>query len=282
MKATFRSILAATDLSRTGNDAVKRAALLAAANDIGTIRALHVTDKSWHVPMMHKDGSHDNSHRLLGDLAVLVRHERGLDVTPRIRNGSMLRVIAAEARHFDLLIIGASQDHSIRDLFLGSTAERLLDTMEAPILVVRHPPKGSYQRVLVAMELSDFDETVIAFARAVAPEAQLDLMHVFDNRFERKLRSAGVGAEAIREYRSVSREQALKEMRVAAERVPDRSREIVVPGPIASTVLRQGRSTKADLIVVGHPKRSWLANLLIRRTAAGVLADAPSDVLVVH
>jgi nucleotide-binding universal stress UspA family protein len=46
--------------------------------------------------------------------------------------------------------------------------------------------------------------------------------------------------------------------------------------------VEHARSSHADLIVVGRPGRSWLANLLLRRVADLVLADSTSDVLVVH
>jgi nucleotide-binding universal stress UspA family protein len=47
-------------------------------------------------------------------------------------------------------------------------------------------------------------------------------------------------------------------------------------------VVSQARSSNADLIVVGHPRRSWLSSLLVPRIAARVLAGARSEVLAVH
>lgn len=280
MKPRIKSIIAATDLSPQGNDAVRRAALLASAHGIGSIRALHVTDTRWR--SVRGAPTEENAHRLLGELAVQVRHEHGLTVLPRTRRGRTLSVIAAETAHCDLLVMGASSDHVVRDLVLGSTAERLLAKTRSSILVVRKPPRSAYRRVLVALDFSGFDETALAAARAVAPEAHFHLMHVFDTSYEGKMRYAGVGPETIQDYRSMSRELAMREMITTTDHLSERPPAILIPGPIASNVVRQARTSNADLIVVGHPKKSWLSNLLVPRIAARVLAGAQCDVLAVH
>jgi nucleotide-binding universal stress UspA family protein len=200
----------------------------------------------------------------------------------RVLHGAPLRVIAEESQRSDLLVLGASTDRRLRDLVVGSTAQRLLGKTRAPILVARNRPGADYRRVLVALDFSALDDTAVAYARAVAPHARLDLMHVFDTSFEGKMRYAGVGSDAISEYRFTAREAAMREMALAARRVPEHSRAVVVNGPVASNVLRQGRRSDADLIVVAHPKRAWLWNLVMQPVAAQVLSEAQSDVLVVH
>jgi nucleotide-binding universal stress UspA family protein len=279
MEKPIKSIIAATNLGTHGNDAVKRAALLAHAHGLGSIRALHVIDKGWRSA---NRGTDEDAHHRLVDLAARIRHEEGLTVLPRTRKGRTLDVIAAESAHCDLLVMGASSGRGIRDLLLGSTAERLLATTKSSILAVRKPPRGAYRRVLVALDFSSFDETVLAAARAVAPGARFHLMHVFDTTFEGKMRYAGVGPETIQDYRSMSRELAMREMVAATDHLPERPPAVLIPGPIASNVVSQARSSNADLIVVGHPKRSWLSSLLVPRIAARVLAGARSDVLAVH
>jgi len=199
-----------------------------------------------------------------------------------LQAGAPLRLIAEESRGSDLLVLGASTGRRLRDFILGSSAERLLGKTRAPILVVRNRPEARYRRVLVAVDFSAFDDTALAYARAAAPDARLHLMHAFDTAFEGKLRYAGVGGETIQEYRSTARATAMREMALAARRVPELARAVVVNGPVASNVVRQGRAAGAELIVVAHPARSWLESLLMRPIAAQVLSDAQSDVLVVQ
>jgi nucleotide-binding universal stress UspA family protein len=178
--------------------------------------------------------------------------------------------------------VGASGRHALRDLLIGSSAQRLLPKTQAAVLVARNAPRADYARVLVALNLSEFDEKAIAWARKVAPQARIDVVYAFDPRFEGKLRYAGVGTDVIDEYRFQSRELALRKVDSVMSRVPEASRAVVVPWPVAAGVVEQAKISRSDLIVVGRPGRSWLANLLMQRVADLVLADAQSDVLVVR
>jgi universal stress protein E len=281
MPSQLKTILAATDLSRKGNRAVERAAMLAAKSGAAELRVLHVLEQPWLAPRAAPELA-QGALRRLDRLAAEMGRDHGVRVQHRLGTGSTLRVIAQDSRRSDLLVLGASTGHAVRDLLLGSPAQRLLARTPASILVARDPPRSDYGRVLVALNLSEFDDRTLAFARAVAPGARLDLVHVFDSRFEGKMRYAGVSGAAIEEYRSVSRDAAMQELRFAAERVPGHARTLVVGGPIASNVLRQGRESHADLIVVGHPPRRWLVSLLMRRVAAEVLSHARTDILVVQ
>jgi nucleotide-binding universal stress UspA family protein len=280
MNPALDTIVAATDLRARGNDAVRRAAQIAAANGMGSIRAVHATGMRPLDGILRRSRA-DHASRKLGDLAVDIRRENDLLVVPRLRAGRVARVLADEAMRAGLVVVGASGDHPIRDVLAGSTAERLLGRGRASILVVRTPPREAYRRVLVALDLSRFDETVLARARAIAPGADLRVMHVFDTGFEGKMRYAGAGWDAIQHYRSTSRELALREMLASPHGHPEYGPAILVPGPVASNVVAQARSAKADLIVVGHPKRPWLENLLVPRIAPRVIAGARTDVLAV-
>jgi nucleotide-binding universal stress UspA family protein len=282
MPANPKSILAATDLSTEGNHAVERAAMVAGQKGIAGIRVLHVVEPPWLGGMPRASSQVASARRVLGRVALEIGRENGVSLDQSIRAGRPLQVIAEESKRSDLLVLGASTNHLLRDLILGSTAERLLTKTPASILAVRNRPTADYRRVLVALDFSRFDDNALAYARALAPGARLDLMHVFDTAFEGKMRYAGVGSDAITEYRSRTWEAAWREMNAVADRVPGRLRPVVVNGHIASNVVREGRKSNADLIVVGHPRRSWLSNLVMRRTAAQVLSDAHSDILVVH
>lgn len=280
MAARPGSILAATDLSTTGNHAVERAAMLAARSGIAQMRVLHVLERPLLSSPSPEAGA--KARRTLGEIATELGRENGVRLDPRVATGRPLQVISDESKRCDLVVLGASRNHALRDLFLGSTTERLLTKTPASLLIVRNRPQGEYRRVLVAVDFSEFDDDVLAFARGIAPEARFDLMHVFDTRLEGKMRYAGVNPDAITEYRSRTWEMAMRDMSFVADRIPGRPRTLVVNGHIASNVLREGRTAGADLIVVGHRPRSWLSNWVMHRVASEVLPHAHTDVLVVH
>lgn len=65
----------------------------------------------------------------------------GLSVDSVIREGYAPEVIAAEAEHCqaDLIAMGTRGLSGLRHLFLGSTAERVVQTANRPVLTVRRP-----------------------------------------------------------------------------------------------------------------------------------------------
>ncbi|HUP29415.1 MAG TPA: universal stress protein [Usitatibacter sp.] len=282
MSIKLESILAATDLTSGSNRAAERAAMLARTNGLDKIRVLHVVDEPWLAASGDLPAALGAAERELEALRSQLGREPGVNVDTLIVSGSPMSVIREKSRGSDLLVLGASDRHPLRDLVIGTTAQRLLAKTPASVLVARNVPRGQYRRVLVALDLSEFDDQAIAWARAVAPEAHLDLVHAFDTQFEGKLRYAGVGADVIDQYRFRSREAALRGVGSVASRVPGPSRPVAVPWPIAAGVVDQARSSRSDLIVVGRPGRSWLSNLLMHPVADLVLESAESDVLVVH
>ena len=282
MSIELESILAATDLTSASNRAAERAAMIARAKGLDAIRVLHVVDEPWLAASGDLPEALSAANRQLERLRFEVGRESGVEVETLLGRGNPLSVIREKSRDADLLVLGASDRHALRDLVMGSTARRLLARTPASVLVARNAPRADYRRVLVALDFSAYDDNAIAWARAVAPEARLDLVHAFDTQFEGKLRYAGVEADVIDAYRLRSREQALRKIGSVATRAPGPARPVVVPWPVAAGVVEQARASRAELVVVGRPGRSWLSNLLMERVADLVLADAPSDVLVVH
>src|SRR5690606_40827742 len=60
----------------------------------------------------------------------------------------------AEAVAADLIVLGPHRRHAVGDRFLGSTADRVIRTAEAPCLIVRGPLSLPLRRVLVPVDLS--------------------------------------------------------------------------------------------------------------------------------
>ena len=282
MSIKLKSILAATDLTTASNRAAERAAIVARTNGVDAIRVLHVIDEPWLAASGELPEVLSGVERALERLRFELGRESDVTVDTVIASGSPLAVIREKSRAADLLVLGASDRHALRDLVLGSTARRLLAKTPASVLVARAAPRADYRRVLVALDLSDSDDNAIAWARAVAPQAHLDLVHAFDTRFEGKLRYAGVGPDLIEHYRSHFRDAALAKVGSVASRVPGPASPVVVPWPVAAGLVEQARSSRSDLIVVGRPGRSWLSKLVMEPVADLILANAQCDVLVVH
>ncbi len=290
---TFRTVLAATDLSAPSRHAVTRAAMI--ARDCGArLELLHVI----------QPGALDQLRRLLGQEAEAalprVQDEARntlaqiasdicapLGISPGIHlvSGAVLQEIPSEADalNADLLVLGARGMGFMHHLMLGSTAERMLRKTLRPLLVVKQLPHESYRRVLIPVDFSDYSLLAIRQARAIAPQADLILLHAFDSTLEGTLRYAGVTEERIHQYQMEARQEALRDLELLAREAglePHGYQRIALTGHPPTCILEQEEEKDADLIVIGKHGKGAGEELLLGSTTKHVLAESRGDVLV--
>lgn len=292
MKALAR-ILAATDFSAPARHAVARA--FRVAGETGArLDLTHVVGQ----------GALDNLRQLLGLQAAPVEarildeardrlrvladelgRTHGVGAATHLATGTVLRTLLeqADALDADLVVVGAKGEDYLGRLLLGTTAERLLRRSTRPVLMVRQTPHEAYRRVLVPVDFSPWSAPAIRLARAVAPAAELVLLHAFEAPFEAKLEFAGVGEADIARYRRVAGEearQALDRLVAATGLAPEEVATRVVHGSTARVILAQEQELDCDLIVLGKHGQGALEDLLLGSVTKHVLAEAGSDVLV--
>jgi nucleotide-binding universal stress UspA family protein len=284
-------VLAAVDFSDDARRAAHRAALVAAEQG-ARLEILHVLSNASAASLRDLLRPHagaqarvvDGVRAMLGALAAgLPAGQAG--AAARVEQGEVIPAILAAATGAALVVVGARGWNPIRDMILGSTAERLLSRCRKPILVARRPAKGPYRRVVAAVDFSPHSVAALDFARRLAPAAEIVLVHACALPFEGKLRIAGVSEERLRAYRAEVRHEALEKMAAmlgAAGGDRTRLAQAVATGRPPGVVLAKARQLRADLVVVGKRGNSAAADLLLGSVTRHVLADAPCDVLVVQ
>ncbi len=284
-------VLAAVDFSDDARRAARRAALVAAEQG-ARLELLHVLSNASVTSLRDMLRPHAGAQARVveGVRAMLDELAASLPAGParagvRVEQGEVIPAILAAAAGAGLVVVGARGWNPIRDMILGSTADRLLSGCRQPILVARRPGRGPYRRVVAAVDFSPHSDAALAFARRLAPEADIVLVHACALPFEGKLRIAGVSEEHLRAYRAEVRQEARERMAamLSAQR-GDRSRlaHAVAMGRAPVVVLAKARELRADLIVIGKRGQSAAADLLLGSVTRHVLADANCDVLVVQ
>ena len=295
MKKNLRTLLAATDLSAPSRHTAQRAAML--AKQIGArLELVHVLQQSALDELRElfkKDGEalQENIRsqtkkeltRLTDELATVL----GRCADCHLVEGLVLEAIMAQAEvlNADLLVIGSRGSGVMRQLIMGATAERLLRMSQRSVLTVKQPPRGVYQSVLVPIDFSSWSQSAIQLALAVAPKAELVLMHVYEVPFEGKMRIAGEKEETIMHYRNIARKEAnarLSQIASDAELAKANWRSIVARGDAARCILEQEEKQGADLIVLGKHGLGMVEELLIGGRTKYILDQARCDVLVAH
>ncbi|MET0985357.1 MAG: universal stress protein, partial [Steroidobacteraceae bacterium] len=183
MKA-IEKVLAATDFSADADRAVARAARVAAEQG-ASLTLLHVVSRR---ALEAAAGLHgvpaDFEARLVRDATDhLARLSLALPPTKKVltsvKVGAPRKEIFEAANAADLLVLGVRGTNPVRDLLLGTTAERMVSKANLPILIVKRPSMDTYRRVLAPVDLSEQSATVLAAAARIAPSGKINAANAF-------------------------------------------------------------------------------------------------------
>lgn len=203
-----------------------------------------------------------------------------------VEKGLAARVIpayVAESRA-DLVVVGARGEGVLRRFFVGSTASHLLRKSHCPVLIVKRACRTAYRRVLIAIDFSVVSELVVRMARAIAPQAHLFLVNVFDVPFEGMLSLAGVDQAVIDHYRMEGRQKAMAQLHDLAARVGldiGTFSVCVQRGSSAQTMLNICERERCDLVVMGKHGTHVTEELLLGSVTKHILNESKSDLLAV-
>jgi len=286
-------VLAATDLSAPARHAAERAALVA-KDARATLRLVHVINDPalGHLRKLLLESRDDVElrirQRIDRDLVRLGDHLAqvyGITAQAEVVTGALISDILglAAASRADLLVLGARGASFMRHLMLGSTAERLIRRSDRPLLVVKQPPHERYRRALVAVDFSRSSLATLTVARAVAPEADLVLLHAYDVPFEDWMRTADVREDALLHYQGIARQRASVDMHAFLQSSgldPAEVPAVILKGDPTLRIIEQEQELDCDLIVIGKQGETVTEEFLLGSVTKHVLQRSQSDVLI--
>ena len=285
----FKSILAATDLSASATNAVRRAALLASQHG-ARLRVVHVVNpggltrlREWLSPLIDADLKADDARERLHRLAAELTHRYAVSAAVEVRIGDTVDELHRAAATADLLVVGQRRRNALSEWVLGKTAQRLVEKCQRPVLVVKRVAEGGYRKVLVPIDLTPGSNAAAVVASSLAPEVGLHIFHAFNSSGEVVMSVADVRDHVIRE--SLAREEAgmLARMRRSMARLGLDTRNMIFSigrgSPIMAT-LQQAKSLRADLMVARKQRRARNATSILG-SVNSLLARTRCDMLIV-
>ena len=169
---SIRTVVVATDFSFSAHRAARRAGVIAKESG-AALHLLHVLDHSPIQALLRRSPAFDvekplilDAQRSLDSLAEDVASFAGVVSARIVREGRVMDEILAGTADADLLVLGPRGINPVRDLILGSTAERIARTLECPMLVVKQEPQIKYENVVVPVDFSDYSLPAMQFIRA--------------------------------------------------------------------------------------------------------------------
>lgn len=188
----------------------------------------------------------------------------------------------------DLLVIGAHGRYSVRDTFVGTTAEYLAERSECPVLIIKSSTTKPYKKILASVDFSPVSKRALIYAAQLFPASKISIVHVGDHEFEHLLTEeedkGDIRKSKIAKIRKAIMLQTENEMKnflsKARAAVGTPSYKIIFGYP-AATILNEATRQNSSLIVMGTQGHGKAYYNYIGSVANWVLSEADQDILLV-
>jgi len=292
--SSIRCIVAATDFSTFSERVVQRAARIAQQHH-ADLHLLHVVRPLDLYPSLtlapeefsqHDQDLQQAEQGRLDAMAATLSKQFGIRVQPVTRLGRAHSEIATYAREVsaDLVVAGARGESTLMDLFLGSTASRLLRLATCPVLIVRKPADEPYHQVLAMVDFSPVSATVVTHALSLAGGAKVETLHVLGSEVEQRLRKAKLAQADVTDWLARLRSEAEKQLEALLATIEGGATvgRLVQPGFAPAAICQCIEDRQADLVVLGrHGYGGGLQEWMLGSVSKDVAFAAACDVLLI-
>jgi universal stress protein E len=278
----LKRLLVATDLSARSERAVRRAGVLARQFHAELIM-LHVVDDAQPPPLVA--AATQKAEELLRATAAKAR-----DRQPEILVGAgdPFEIVAQTAaeRAVDLVVMGAHRKRILRDVFVGTTIERVMRTGRHPVLMVNRPPAEPYRRTVLASDLSEASASAVRAAVALGflGASELSVVHAFMPLAKDMMVHAGVEGEKVAEHVAHAGTDARSKLEAFLQGCCPALLEhplLIEEGDPVGVIGRVVARLDADFVIIGTRGHTGLKRALLGSVADEALRTLECDVLAV-
>jgi nucleotide-binding universal stress UspA family protein len=219
-------------------------------------------------------------------LAAALSKQFGIRIHPVTRLGRAHAEIAAYAQEVsaDLVVSGSRGESTLMDVFLGSTASRLLRVAACPVLIVKKPADEAYRKVLAAVDFSPVSAAVVSHAISLADGAKVEALHVLGSEVEQRLRKAKFVRVDITDWLTRLRADSEAQLDTLLGPVEDGASvgRLVQPGFPPAAICQCIEERDVDLVVLGrHGYGIGLQEWMLGSVSKDVAFAAGCDVLLI-
>ncbi len=279
----MKSILMATDLSARSDRALERAVELARQRG-AALNIIHVIDDDLPQPLAAAQQT------AAGQAIQTHIDTLATDDGPDIKIETILGrpyidiLEMSEKTDAELIVLGTHREDAFKDMFRGTTAERVVRAGTVPVLLVKDRTDGPYRRVMVGIDFSVYSRRALACAIDLVPDGEFHLVHAYDVPFKGFLYGQDTRKEVSEEHRAGFEKLINEEMAsflTALEGEPPRFERIMREGTVRDVLHQQIASLGPDLLVIGTHGRTGVAHAILGSVAEDLLSEPPCDVLAV-
>lgn len=178
----------------------------------------------------------------------------------------------------DVICMGRHGRTSLVELRIGSTAIKVVRHGDVPVLIVRSPAPSSYQKAIIAVDLTLASSKVLKAAKPFLQETNhVEVLHASSVPFEDYVVVSGDRAD---EYREDALKGAIKDLNGLVTKSGLKAEGRVLGGDARLLIVEEAKATGAELIVVGTHGRKGVRKLILGSVAEWIMTHASCDVLV--
>lgn len=280
----IRHIVVATDFSTRSDRALRRATMLAKRSG-AILTQVHVVDDDQPAHLVRP--------KVEAARAVLEESARTIEAFDKIPAYAMVVtgdvysgiVEAADDLGADIIVVG-SHRRQFRDLFVGTTAQRVIAHSGRPVLMAAGVPSAPYDRALVALGLDDDSASVAKRTHEMRAlgASQIVAIHAYDAPARGMLARAMSGTGEIDDY---LQDEGLRASGALSRLLGDtglpaaRHRAVPLNGTAARTIKDIASDEDASLIIVGTSRKKGIERLILGSAAEEIVGSSDRDVLVI-
>lgn len=276
-------ILVATDFSTRSNRAVRQAGLLAQASN-ATLHVLHVVDDDQPESLVGLERREAES--ILAEQIVATPELMGVECRAIVAQGVPFSGILETAGSVgaDLIVMGAHRRQILKDIFVGTTIERVMRTGPFPVLMVNNEAQRRYENVIAAVDMSDSSDHALRTAKALGllGGSRTTVLHAFQPFAKGKMSLAGVKKVNIQEYAEREQQRAIGELNEFVDDPSLDSKNWILradEGTAMEVIARAVADVRADLLILGTHGRTGLIKLLLGSVTEEAMRTLPVDIL---
>ena len=278
----MKRILVAADLSVGSDRAISRAVQLARQHhaELRILYTIEQPDSLAALPALRRE-SEEMIRKLLPSYL-----EDEIRVGIHTPTGNPVSEIFKEADRFDadLIILGMHRHQGVKDMFVGTTAWRILRMSSRPVMVVREHASEPYGRILAALDDTAFAEDVLTLACSIAPQAEISAVHVFHIPF-----GGFITDPAFREETRAQRQKMVDETiaRTVEKQACSQGTPVRIHGEIredetVTAIMKCCKEEKPELMVIGTHGRKGFAHAFHGSIAEDLFLWPPCDILAIR
>ena len=279
----MKKLLTATDLSARSDRALERAVLIACESSTELI-IVHVVDEG--LPAGLANAQAAAAKMEIRDYLSRLAPDRSEQISIHVEFGKAHETILAlsETTEADLVVLGMHRESMLKDMFRGTTVERIVRFGNIPTLLVRDRVSRPYHRVIAGVDFSVYSRRAVEFAVTFIPHGEFHLVHAYDVPFKGFLRGVDAQRE-VSKHHQIGFEKMIEEAMASflSNRYLNQPKleQIMEEGMVRDVLQRQISRLAPDLLVIGTHGRTGVAHALLGSVAEDLLRDPPCDVLAV-